>query len=195
MWDQRYSTENYAYGTKPNDFLVEKINDLSKGKILCLGEGEGRNAVWLAKRGYEVTAVDGSKIGLKKAQRLAKMSGVSISTIHTDLSEFVIKPKSWDIIISIFCHLPPNLRADVHHNCVHGLRSGGVMLLEAYTPAQLNYKTGGPSKFDMMMDAKSLRTELNGLEFQHLQELTREVHEGEFHNGTGAVVQVLAKKV
>jgi 2-polyprenyl-3-methyl-5-hydroxy-6-metoxy-1,4-benzoquinol methylase len=195
MWDQRYSKENYAYGTEPNDFLVEKINYLPKGKILCLGEGEGRNAVWLAKRGYEVTAVDGSKIGLKKAQRHAKMSGVTISTIHTDLSEFVIKPEFWDIIISIFCHLPPNLRAEVHHNCVNGLCSGGMMLLEAYTPAQLNYKTGGPSRVDMMMDAESLRTELNGLEFLHIQEFTREVHEGEFHNGTGAIVQVLAKKI
>ena len=107
----------------------------------------------------------------------------------------MIEPESWDTIISIFCHLPPNLRTEVHHHCVKGLRSGGVMLLEAYTPAQLQYKTAGPPTADMMMDAESLQAELSGLKFQHLQELTRELHEGEFHDGTGAVVEVLAKKV
>ncbi len=195
MWNERYSSEKYAFGKEPNDFLVEKSTYLSRGRTLCLGEGEGRNAVWLAQQGHEVTAVDASDVGLEKAVKLADMRGVSITAVHADLAEFVIKRGSWDNIVSIYCHLPPALRKEVHHQCVDGLCSSGAMLLEAYTPEQLQYKTGGPSKVEMMMDTESLKKELKGLEFRHLKELTREVQEGEFHNGTGSVVQMLAIRV
>lgn len=194
MWDERYSGETYAYGTEPNDFLVEKFDNLPPGRVLCLAEGEGRNAVWLAGRGYDVSAVDASSAGLKKARRLADTHSVKIKTVHADLADYVIEPQYWDVIVSIFCHLPPGLRRDLHRRCVEGLRPGGVVLLEAYTPAQLQYKTGGPPTADMMMDRQSISTELVGLEFLHLRERVREVHEGEFHNGVGAVVQVLARK-
>jgi 2-polyprenyl-3-methyl-5-hydroxy-6-metoxy-1,4-benzoquinol methylase len=194
MWDQRYSRDNYAYGTKPNDFLMEMSDKLPTGKVLCLAEGEGRNAVWLAEQGHQVTAVDASKVGLQKARKLAKARGVEITTVHADLADYDIGTQQWDAIISIFCHLPHDLRQDIHRRCVKGLRDKGMMLLEAYTPLQLEYKTGGPPVAEMMMDMKSLSGELIGLEFLHLQECVREIHEGEFHNGTGAVVQVLAKK-
>lgn len=194
MWDQRYSSETYAYGTEPNEFLATMFENLPDGRVLCLGEGEGRNAVWLAQQGHEVTSVDSSKVGLAKARRLAEARGAKITTVHADLVDFDIEPRHWDVIVSIFCHLPPELRRDVHRRGVEGLRSSGVMLLEAYTPQQLKYKTGGPPTADMMMDMQSLCAELTGLEFLHLQECVRDVHEGEFHNGPGAVVQALAKK-
>lgn len=194
MWDQRYSRDNYAYGTKPNDFLMEMSDKLPTGKVLCLAEGEGRNAVWLAEQGYQVTAVDASKVGLQKARKLAKARGVEITTVHADLADYDIGTQQWDAIISIFCHLPHDLRQDIHRRYVKGLRDKGIMLLEAYTPLQLEYKTGGPPVAEMMMDVQSLSSELIGLKFLHLQECVREIHEGEFHNGTGAVVQVLAKK-
>ncbi len=194
MWNQRYSSETYAYGTEPNDFLVAMFEKLPKGKVLCLAEGEGRNAVWLARQGCAVTAVDASEVGLEKARRLADARGVNITTVHADLAVFEIEPQQWDAIVSIFCHLPSELRRSVHRSCVEGLRPGGVMLLEAYTPVQLDYRTGGPPTADMMMDGESLRTELAGLEFLHLRECVREVHEGEFHHGAGAVVQALARK-
>ena len=194
MWNQRYSNETYAYGTEPNDFLVAMLEKLPGGRVLCLGEGEGRNAVWLAQQGREVTALDASEVGLGKARRLAEARGVEIATVHADLADFAIEPQRWDAIVSIFCHLPAELRRDVHRRCVEGLRPGGAMLLEAYTPGQLDYKTGGPPTAEMMMDAQSLRTELAGLEVLHLKECVRDVHEGEFHNGPGAVVQVLARK-
>jgi len=194
MWDQRYSRDNYAYGTKPNDFLMEMSDKLPTGKVLCLAEGEGRNAVWLAEQGYQVTAVDASKVGLQKARKLAKARGVEITTVHADLADYDIGTQQWDAIISIFCHLPHDLRQDIHRRCVKGLRDKGMMLLEAYTPLQLEYKTGGPPVAEMMVDVQSLSSELIGLEFLHLQECVREIHEGEFHNGIGAVVQVLAKK-
>ena len=199
MWNQRYSSETYAYGIDANDFLVSMVDRLQTGKILCLAEGEGRNAVWLAEQGNaelcnDVTAVDASEIGLQKADKLAKARGVEIATVHADLADYDIGTQQWDAIISIFCHLPPDLRQDVHRRCVKGLRDKGMLLLEAYTPLQLEYKTGGPPVAEMMMDMKSLSSELIGLEFLHLQECVREIHEGEFHNGTGAVVQVLARK-
>ncbi len=195
MWDQRYDSKAYAYGTQPNDFLVSMVDKLPIGKILCLAEGEGRNAVWLAEQGNEVTAVDASEIGLQKARKLAKTHGVKIMTVHADLADYDIGIQQWDAIISIFCHLPSKLQQSVHRRCVEGLRVKGMMLLEAYTPLQLKYKTGGPPTEDMMMNVQSLSIELIRLEFLHLQEHVREIHEGEFHNGTGAVVQVLAKKL
>jgi len=142
MWDQRYSSIDYAYGTKANDFLISMVDKLPTGKILCLAEGEGRNAVWLAEQGNEVTAVDSSEVGLKKAEKLAKERNVKITTVHADLADYDIGAQQWDAIISIFCHLPAELRQDVHRRCVQGLRNKGVMLLEAYTPKQLEYKTG-----------------------------------------------------
>ena len=195
MWDERYSSEAYAYGVEPNTFLSEMYDKLPSGRILCLGEGEGRNAVWLAEQGNSITAVDISEIGLKKAHNLAKSRGVTIATVNANLADYEIESGQWDAIISIFCHLPPELRADVHRRCVEGLRPGGVFLLEAYTPMQIEYTTGGPPTADMMMDVPSLSSELGGLEFLHLQERVREVNEGLYHHGTGAVVQALAKKL
>ena len=194
MWDERYSSAGYAYGTEPNEFLVATASRLPAGRILCLGEGEGRNAVWLARQGYEVTAVDASRVGLQKAQRLAASHQVTITTVHADLAEYEIAPGHWDGIVSIFCHLPPALRSDVHRRCVDGLSPGGVMLLEAYTPKQLNLRTGGPATADLMMDVETLRTELAGLEFLDLQEREREIREGDFHQGLGAVVQLVGRK-
>ncbi len=194
MWNERYNTETYAYGIVPNAFLTAMYDKLPSGKILCIGEGEGRNAVWLAEQGDTVTAVDLSEIGLKKANKLARSRGVAITTVHADLTDFTIENSQWDAIVSIFCHLPPALRKDIHRRCVMGLRPGGAFLLEAYAPLQLEYKTGGPSAVEMMMDVPSLTTELTGLEFIHLQERVREVNEGVFHNGAGAVVQVFAQK-
>lgn len=194
MWDQRYDGDDYAYGKLPNDFLKEKFDRLTSGSVLCLAEGEGRNAVWLAQQGVKVTAVDSSEVGLKKARRLAQERGVSITTLHVDLKDFEIGLNQWDYIVSIFCHLPPDIRKLVHQRCVNGLRLGGKMLLEAYTPKQLEYKTGGPPVAEMMMDSDILSSELNGLEFIDLSEKIRQIHEGEFHNGKGAVVQLIARK-
>lgn len=194
MWDERYSAEGYVYGTEPNGFLVAKAELLPAGRVLCLAEGEGRNAVWLAEQGFEVTAVDASAVGLHKARALAAERGVRITTVHADLAAFVIEPGSWDGIVSIFCHLPPALRAQVHRRCVAGLRPGGVMLLEAYTPDQVGRGTGGPPSVELMMDAETLRLELTGLEFLELSETEREIHEGVFHNGVGAVVRLVGRK-
>jgi hypothetical protein len=131
---------------------------------------------------------------LEKAQKLAAERSVAIETIVADLAEFPIQPDFWDAIVSIFCHLPPTIRAHVHRQGVAGLRSGGVFVLEAYTPRQLAFKTGGPPTADLTMELATLRQELEGLEFKHTAELEREIQEGRFHRGHSAVVQVVALK-
>jgi SAM-dependent methyltransferase len=194
MWDARYSDTEYVYGTRPNDFLASVAGRIPRGRVLSLGEGEGRNGVYLAELGYKVLAVDASSVGLGKAQRLADKRGVTIETRVADLAGFAIQPDDWEGIVSIFCHLPSGIRRSVHRKVVAGLRPGGVFILEAYTPAQLQLKTGGPPTADMSMTLDALRTELEGLRFTHAQELEREIVEGKYHTGRGAVVQVVAVK-
>ncbi|MEY3743763.1 MAG: hypothetical protein RLZZ541_818, partial [Pseudomonadota bacterium] len=163
MWDERYSAEVYAYGKTPNKFLEDNYKVIPKGKVLSLAEGEGRNAVFLAKQGYAVTAVDASQVGLEKAKKLAEEKGVSIEFIYTDLADFDIGENCWDGIISIFCPLPSVLRIKLHKKVVAGLKANGVFLVEAYTPDQLKHGTGGGNSVDLMMTKESLSLELAGL--------------------------------
>lgn len=194
MWDERYNTEEYAYGTEPNDFLKMNVAAIPKGRVLSLAEGEGRNAVFLAKQGYSVTAVDSSSVGLDKAKKLAKENGVNIEFIYSDLADYEIGENQWDGIISIFCPLPTSLRKLVHKKVVRGLKPNGVFLLEAYTPKQLEYGTGGGNSVELMQSLDSLSSELRGLNFKHLLELERQVIEGIYHTGIAAVAQAIGTK-
>jgi SAM-dependent methyltransferase len=194
FWDDRYRQPEYVYGTEPNEFLVAACQPIPPGRALSLGEGEGRNAVYLASRGFAVTAVDGSAVGLRKAEELAASRGVKLTTVVADLATYAIAPGSWDLMISIFCHLPPAIRQPLYRQVVDGLRPGGVLILEAYTPEQLIYETGGPRDAAMLLDLAKLRAEFAGLEFMHERELVRDVREGTFHSGPAAVVQFIARK-
>ncbi len=193
-WDERYAGEDYVYGTEPNAFLAAAARDLPPGRALCLGEGEGRNAAHLAGLGHAVLAVDASSVGMAKAERLASSRGLAVETRVADLAHFAIEPESWDLVVSIFCHVPAPLRRDLHRRVVAGLKPGGRFILEAYTPRQLEFRTGGPPVAELMMSLDALRAELAGLEFLHSRELDREVMEGRLHAGMGAVVQVVAMK-
>ena len=194
MWDERYSEQDYVYGTEPNDFLRTHVDWLPQDKVLSLCEGEGRNAVYLAKLGYDVTGVDSSSVGLAKAQKLAEKESVSITTQLADMGDFKIEPNAWGGVVSIFCHIPQSMRAELHKQIVAGLKPGGILILEAYTPAQLALGTGGPKMEALMMTAEDLEQELAGLDIEILEELERDVVEGKFHTGRGAVVQLLARK-
>ena len=194
MWDERYSIKEYAYGTKPNEFLEEMITHIPKGDVLSLAEGEGRNAVFLASQGYAVTAVDASLVGLNKARKLAEENGVVIEFIHADLADYDLGENRWDGIVSIFCPLPSSVRKQLHKKVEAGLKPNGVFLLEAYTPDQLKHGTGGGSSADVMQTKESVSRELSGLKFKYLKELEREVVEGIYHTGLGAVVQAIATK-
>ncbi len=194
FWDERYSKKEPTYGWEPNDFLREGISRIPPGKVLCLAEGEGRNAVFLATQGYDVTAVDQSAVGLAKAQGFAAERGVAIKTGQSDLARFEIQPGAWQGIISIWAHVPSLVRGDLHKRCAAGLASGGLFLLEAYSPKQMGRGTGGPSDLDLLMDLAVVRRELAGLQFEIACERERDVQEGPFHNGVGSVIQILAKK-
>lgn len=194
MWDERYSKDEYVFGKEPNTFLVSAASQIPKGRVLCIGEGEGRNAVYLASLGYEVVAVDQSASGMAKAARLAAERGVQLQTMVRDLAHWQIDPNAWQGIVSIFCHLPAALRQQVHRNVVTGLATNGVFVLEAYTPRQLAFQTGGPRDPNMLPTPALLQDELAGLDFAVLQEMERSVVEGLYHTGMAAVVQVVARK-
>jgi 2-polyprenyl-3-methyl-5-hydroxy-6-metoxy-1,4-benzoquinol methylase len=191
MWDQEYDTVQYVYGKLPNDFLNEHYTTIPKGKVLLLAEGEGRNAVFLAKHGYTVTAVDISSIGLEKAKKLAAENNVRIEVVCEDLETFDLGEKKWDGIVSISCHLPPELRQNLYKRIEQALKPLGVFFLEGYRPEQLKFKTGGPPLAEMMTSKETLVNELPNLAFSHLQEIDREVNEGINHHGIGAVIQAI----
>ena len=193
-WDERYSRSDYIFGKTPNDFLTQVWETIPQGRVLCLADGEGRNGVFLAQQGFEVESVDGSAVALAKARTLANDVGVVLQTTHADLAEFELGDEAWESIISIYVHLPPDLRKSLHTGVVKALKPRGVFILEAYTPKQLEYRTGGPSTPELLMNLADLKEELAGLEFKHAEELEREVNEGPFHNGHAAVVQIVATK-
>ena len=194
FWDRRYSEPAYAYGTEPNDFLLEVADRIPPGPVLCLAEGEGRNAAWLAARGHTVTAVDASAAGLAKAAALAGTRGVRIETIVADLATFNIAPGAWSGVVAIFAHLPPQLRRTVHRAAAAGLAPGGAFVLEAFSPRQLAFGTGGPLKPELLYTPEDLQEDLAGLDLEVIRELEREVVEGLYHTGRAAVVQVLARR-
>jgi SAM-dependent methyltransferase len=193
-WNQRYAKPGYTYGTEPNRFLVSVAQRIPNGSVLSLGEGEGRNAVHLAGLGYDVTAVDISEVGLEKARRLATEHDVTVSTVVADLATHQIEPRTWNGIVSIFCHLPATLRQRVHAAVVAGLRPGGVFVLEAYTPRQLDFGTGGPPTRELLVSLDELRRDLGALDLAIAQETEREVVEGRCHQGRSAVVQLVGIK-
>lgn len=192
FWEERYRADTYAYGKEPNEFLRAEAGRIPAGRVLCLAEGEGRNAVHLAGLGHDVTAVDFSPEGLAKARRLADERGVALTTVHADLGAYEPERGAFSGVVAIFAHLPPDVRRRVHGWVHEALRPGGVFVLEAYTPAQLRHRTGGPPDEDKLMTLADLRRELAGLDFVHAVELEREVVEGRLHHGLGAVVQVVA---
>lgn len=191
FWDDRYRGDTYAYGTEPNDFLRAEAHRIGVGPVLCLAEGEGRNAVFLASLGHRVTAVDFSAEGLRKAARLARDRGVEIELVEADLATFDLGETAWSGIVSIFAHTPPAIRSSLHARVVRALAPGGVLVLEAYRPEQIALGTGGPRDVAMMPTLSELRAELGGLELVVAREVEREIHEGPHHAGPSATVQVV----
>ena len=194
MWDKRYKESGFAYGEEPNDFLVSMVSHIPPGEVLCLGGGEGRNAVFLARQGYSVTALDQSSVGLEKATELARRKNVSIATIVADLANYAISPGRYNGIVAIFLHLPPALRQQVHQQILKGLAPGGVFIMEAFAPDQLKYGTGGPRNAALLYGLDDVLKELHGLHFNIAQNTVRDINEGEYHSGKSSVIQICATK-
>lgn len=195
FWNERYAGDGLAYGELPNDFLAQMAGRFPpRGVALDIGAGEGRNALFLAARGLDVLAVDQSTVGLAKAQRLAAGRGLTLRTQAADLRDFDAPPASFDVITSIWIHLPQPLRAGLHARLGAWLRPGGLFVLEAYAPEQCGRGTGGPPDPLLYAPLDVIVAELAGLTIEHQAALSRDVIEGRFHGGESAVVQVVARK-
>ena len=194
FWNRRYHEPELAYGDSPNDFLRQQAETLPPGDALCLAEGQGRNAVFLARLGHRVTAQDLSPVGLRCAQELARRHDVQLTTACSDLASFAPEPASVDLVVAIWMHLPTPLRARVHQQAIAALRPGGHLILEAYTPDQLGLGTGGPPSLALLVDPVDLRQELSGLQLALFNVCRRHIDEGPYHQGESAVVQVAGRK-
>ncbi len=196
FWDERYQDGTYVYGTVANDFLRSRTAALpQKGKILCLAEGEGRNAVYLAQQGFDVTAVDISPVAISKGKALAQAHQVSVCWHCADLDAYPLGLEQWDAVVAIFMHLPPLLRQKVLGQIPQALRANGCFIGEFYRKEQLLLNSGGPKDAEMLYCPTLLKQELTPLVCEHHLVLNREVIEGTGHNGMAAVVQVVARKI
>jgi len=198
MWDEIYSGTEFAFSKEPNDFLRETFEQIpAGGHVLCLAEGEGRNAVFLAQQGYTVTAMDMSEVGLIKATQLAKDRGVTITTQVADLADYQFGENKWDAIVSIWAHVPDALRHYIHAQIVTALKPNGVFIVESYTKEQLKTDAiGGPSasQIERFGSLENLQSELMELKEIIGIERLRMVSEGKRHQGLSAVVQFVGKK-
>ena len=193
FWNKRYANPDYLYSTEPNLFLAEHSSLLS-GPVLSLSEGEGRNAVFLASRGLSVTGVDISAVALEKAERLAKSCGVEIKTVVADLAIFEPEQNHYGSVISISAHLPSAVRNKLYPLIERSLKRDGVIILEAFSEAQLLRNTVGPKDADMLMTVEKLKREFPNFEAILLREVEREVAEGDGHRGMASVVQFIGRK-
>lgn len=195
-WNTRFDHEEYLFGTSPNAFLASQRHLLTPGqRALAIADGEGRNGVWLAEQGLQVTAVDFSPVALAKARRLAEGSGVEVSFVQADLARWEWAESSFDVVVAIFIQFAdPKLRETIFQGIRRTLVSGGLLLLQGYRPEQLQYGTGGPPHAENMYTDAMLRDAFSGFEILHLQEHDSIIEEGSGHQGMSALVDLIARK-
>lgn len=195
-WNQRFSGEDYLFGTQPNAFLAGQKKLLVPGKrALAIADGEGRNGVWLAQQGLDVLSIDFSPVALQKAKALAQERGVDLATQVADLSEWTWEASRFDVVVAIFIQFAePALRERIFSGICRTISPGGLLLLQGYRPEQLDYATGGPSQVENMYTASLLRRAFATLDILHLEEHDSELHEGSGHNGMAALVDLIARK-
>jgi hypothetical protein len=194
FWDERYGHAAFIYGESPNEYLASQHARFRPGmRALVPGDGEGRNGVWLAERGLDVVTVDLSEAGVEKAKRLAAKRGVRITAVRADLTQWAWPTEAFDVVAAIFLHLPPDIRQPIHRKMLASLRVGGLLVIEAYRPEQVEYREkygskGGPPGAEMMFTAAMLREDFEGAEVIELSSGEIELREGTHHRGLGAVV-------
>lgn len=196
FWDEQFGAPGHKYGTAPNAFLVDEASRIAPGsRVLVPGDGEGRNSVWLAEQGHVVTALDQSSVGLAKARALAAERGVTIATEQADLETWHPAAGAWDAIVLTYVHLPAAWRAKAHARLAHGLRSGGVLLLEAFHPRQLGRASGGPKDVTMLVTLEQLHADFGGALVEQVGwegEVT--LDEGPGHQGAAVVTRYIGRR-
>lgn len=196
LWDARYAAEDYLFGIEPNDYLASQAHRLVSGqRALAVGDGEGRNAVWLARQGLEVTLVDISPVGLEKAQRLARRHDCRIETIAADLTRWDWPRDRYDLAVEIFVHVPVADRQAIHRAMAACLRPGGLALVEAFQKGQADRPSGGPRTAPLLYDAAALAEDFAGLRTLELLEGTVLLAEGSKHRGPAQVVRYLGSRI
>jgi SAM-dependent methyltransferase len=195
-WDMRYSAEEYLFGTSPNAFLASQRHLLKPGhKALAIADGEGRNGVWLAEQGLEVTAVDFSPVALDKARRLAESRGVHVSFVQADLASWVWEADRFDVVAAIFIQFAdPTLRKAIFRGIRRTLVPGGLLFLQGYRPEQMRYGTGGPPHAENMYSTAMLRKAFPDFDILNLTEHDSVIEEGDGHHGMSALVDLVARK-
>lgn len=195
-WNERFSAPDYVFGTAPNAFLAAQAPLLRPGmSALCVADGEGRNSVWLARRGLEVTAFDFSPIALEKARKLAADSGVTVDYRQSTVGDWNWDERRYDVVVAIFIQFsPPAERAQVFAGMVRALKPGGLVVLQGYGTAQLKYDTGGPKQVENLYTEALLRDSFKGQEILHLGSREEALDEGTRHQGMSAVVDLVARK-
>jgi SAM-dependent methyltransferase len=198
FWDDRYGEIGYAYGTIPNQFLTEQQHRFKPAmKTLVVGDGEGRNGVWLATQGLDVLSIDLSPVGLAKAQALATQHQVQIQTQCADLTTWDWVENAYDLVVAIYLHLAPDSRQKIHRSMLKALKPSGLIILEAFNLEQLQYQSeydsGGPQIREMLYEPEMLRQDFAGSTLE-LTETVTELHEGQYHEGKASVIRLVLQK-
>ncbi|SFV35172.1 class I SAM-dependent methyltransferase [Thermoflavifilum thermophilum] len=199
FWDERYSQPEYAYGKEPNSFFREQIDLLQPGRLLMPAEGEGRNAVYAARKGWQVDAFDISEKGREKALRLAQEAAVYIHYQVGDLDTLHFPEANYDAIGLIFAHFPASRRSAYHRHLVRLLKPGGTIILEGFSKAHRAYQqkhpgVGGPQDEKVLFSLEEIAEDFQGLQFKRLEECEVHLQEGLYHVGLGKVIRMVASK-
>ncbi|MCA1801374.1 MAG: class I SAM-dependent methyltransferase [Rhodothermaceae bacterium] len=194
FWDNRYSDADYAYGKEPNAFFREQTDLLKPGNMLLPGEGEGRNAVYAARRGWQVKAIDYSEEGKRKAEQLAAEFGVSIKYEVNTIEKMRLQPTSYDAAAFIYVHLPADAMGTVVKNILQSLKKGGVILMEFFSKKQLGLDSGGPKSPDLLYTTEQVESWLTNTRISMFREAEIRLDEGLFHQGSAWVIQAVAIK-
>jgi len=195
-WDSRYSSDEYIFGKEPNRWLHQHSADLPRGgRVLCVADGEGRNSVWLASQGLEVDAFDVSKTGVEKARRLAAENNVTVNFTIADCDGFAWEESAYEAVVAIFVQFAdPAMRTRMFDNMTRSLKPGGVVLIQGYTPKQLDYRTGGPPEVSHLYTTGMLRDAFAPLRISELTEYEEVMREGSRHQGMSALIGMVAHK-
>jgi cyclopropane fatty-acyl-phospholipid synthase-like methyltransferase len=196
VWNERYaSTDGYLFGTQPNAFLLSQQHLLKRGMFcLAVADGEGRNGVWLAEQGLRVLSVDSSAVAAKKAQGLARQRGVKVELELADLRQWDWGVDRFDVVVAIFIQFTgPEERRQMFESIKRCLRPGGLLLLQGYTPRQLEYRTGGPSQVENLYTEALLRDLFSDWDILHLREHDDIISEGSAHHGMSALIDMVAR--
>ena len=195
-WNKRFESEDFIFGLEPNQYLRAQASLLAPGgRVLCVADGEGRNSVWLARQGMRVDAFDISEVGVAKARKLAADSGVAVDYSVADCDQWAWPAETYDAVVAIFVQFAdPAMRERLFANMVRSLKSGGLLVMQGYTPRQLEYKTGGPPILSHLYTEELLRASFTTLDIIELHEYEAELTEGTQHRGRSALIGLVARK-